>query len=93
MRWWFALQTEDEMRFFDDQSKEHHHEVSRNWKSEVRPARRGEWRFEEESVKVDAQRRDQRPERFHDLLEDAVRDFEQDGPSDREGSLPLNFMD
>ena len=90
MRWWFALQTEDEMRFFDDQSKEHHHEVSRNWKSEVRPARRGEWRFEERSVKVDAQRRDQRPERFHDLLEDAVRDFEQDG---REGSLPLNFMD
>ena len=43
-----------------------------NWKSEVRPARRGEWRFEEGSVKVDAQRRDQRIERFHDLLEDAV---------------------
>ena len=55
MRRWFALQTEDERRFFDDQSKEDHDEVSRNWKSEVRPARRGEWRFEEGSVKVDAQ--------------------------------------
>ena len=41
-------------------------------------------------MKVDAQRRDQRPELFHDLLEDAVRDFKQNG---REGSLPLNFLD
>ena len=38
-------------------------------------------------------RRDQRPHRVHDLLEGAVRDFEQDGPSDREVSLLLNSMD
>ena len=37
-------------------------------------------------------RRDQRLERFHDLIEDAVRDFEQDDPSDREESLPLSSM-
>ena len=107
MKRWFALQTEDEMRFRDDQSKEHHHEganldlscrsgkscfqetlhdewviavreelslhmehqreVNRNWKSEVRPARRGEWRLEDGSMRVDVQRRDQRPERFHDF--------------------------
>ena len=36
MRRWFALQTEDERRFFDDQSIEHNDEVSRNWNSEVR---------------------------------------------------------
>ena len=38
-------------------------------------------------------RRDQRLERFHDLIEDAVRDFEQDDPSDREKSLPLSSKD
>ena len=48
-------------------------------------AKRAEWRFEKGSVRVDAQRRDQRPERCHDLLEDAVK--EHDGPSDRKVSL------
>ena len=37
-------------------------------------------------------RRDQRPERFHDLLEDDERDFGQDGPSDREESISLKFQ-
>ena len=132
VRRWFALQTEDERRFFDDQSKEHHseganldqlcrsarscfqemlhdecviaireepslhvehqREVNRNWKSEGRPAGRGEWRFEDGNMRVDAQRRDQRLERFHDFLEDEERDFEQDGPSDREDSPPLEFQ-
>ena len=36
-------------------------------------------------------RRNQRPHRVHDLLEGAVRDFEQDGPSDREVSLPFEL--
>ena len=51
---------------------EHQRETNRNWKSEVRPAVRGEWCFEDGSMRVDAQRRNQCPERFHDLIEDAV---------------------
>ena len=71
----------------------HLREVNRNWKSEVRPAGRGEWCFQDGSMRVDAQRGDQRPERFRDFLENAERDLEQDGPSDTEESIPLNFMD
>ena len=37
-------------------------------------------------------RRNQRPERFHDLHEDEERDCEQGGPSDKEESLPLKFQ-
>ena len=71
---------------------EHQGEVNRNWKSEARPAGRGEWLFEDGSMRVDAQRTDQCLKRFRNLLEDADRDCEQDGPSDREESLPLEFQ-
>ena len=73
MKRWFALQTEDEMRFFDGSA------------GALR-------RYALLGNVAKSEQRDQRRERFHDILEDAVTECEQDGPSDGEVSLPLNSV-